>query len=52
MRRNPTTCPHNITEIDNGELWCTECGDVLREAKPDDYSDYDDTGIDPEDIKL
>lgn len=31
MNRNPKTCPHSITDVDDGEYYCTECGIVLEE---------------------
>lgn len=30
MSRNPETCPHNITDYDDGEEYCVECGIVLE----------------------
>ena len=33
MSRNPNTCPHNITDEEAGEIYCTECGEVLGDVK-------------------
>lgn len=26
MSRNPEYCPHNMLDVEDGEVYCTECG--------------------------
>lgn len=30
MNRNPNNCPHNVTEFEDGEEYCTECGITME----------------------
>lgn len=36
MGRNPTTCPHNMTEFEDGDEYCVECGIVFDEPVEDE----------------
>lgn len=29
--RTPENCPHNVTDIEDGEEYCIECGTVIGE---------------------
>jgi len=39
MSRNPDTCPHNVTNVDDDEWYCLDCGEVLG-TLADYYAKY------------
>ena len=43
MSRNPETCPHSITDIEDNEWFCNDCGQVLgtQQAYYDKYGEPD-----------